>query len=267
MINDILEIVHYGTILVFGVYLSAAFLGVMMNRRNIMILLGFSALCGTINAVFFVFADVGFTEKIYPLIVHLPLIFFLVFFYRYRIVSAVTAVFTVYLCCQLSNWLGLFFLGVTKLIWVYYVVRIIANVAGAALLMCYVAPAMAELLRKSAKDVMILGMMPCIYYIYDYSVTVYTMVLYAGIEVVTEFLGFMLCIFYIFFLLIYFKQYEEKLEAEQRNHMMELQRIQAEKEIEMLNRSERAIAIIRHDMRHYLNDISGFVGNEEYERA
>ena len=93
------------------------------------------------------------------------------------------------------------------------------------------------------------------------------MLLYMGIEVITEFLGFMLCIFYVLFLFIYFKQYEAKREAEQRNQLIEMQRIQSEKEVEMMKRSEYAVSIMRHDMRHYLNDIAGFIESGENDRA
>ena len=50
--DSVLELMHYGTILIFGVYLSAAFLGVWLNRRNILILLVFCVVSGAIDAVF-----------------------------------------------------------------------------------------------------------------------------------------------------------------------------------------------------------------------
>ena len=80
-------------------------------------------------------------------------------------------------------------------------------------------------------------------------------------------MGFFLCIFYIVFVLIYFKQYEEKCEAEQRNELMEMQRIQSQKEIERMKRSQYEISILRHDMRHFLKDILQYVEADELERA
>lgn len=267
MFEYILEILHCGIILVFGIFLSASFLGIRMNRGNIMVLSGFSLILGTMNILSYVLFGAGFTEKIYPLMIHLPLILFLHFFYQYHTNSSILSVFIAYLCCQISNWCGLFFLQVTKQQWVYYSVRIVINIIVLLVLIRFVSMAVAEILQKPAKDILIFGLIPMVYYVYDYVVTVYTALAYSGREVIVEFLGFMLCIFYLLFLFLYFKQYEEKMEAEHRNHLMEMQRLQSEKEVERMKRSEYEIAILRHDMRHFLNDIAGFIEHGENEKA
>ena len=267
MVEHFFEILHYGTILIFGIYASAAFLGIRMNRQNIMILFVFSTAMGMINTCSFLLLGIAITEKIYPLIIHLPLILFFRFVYKYQVTPAVLSVTIAYLCCQISNWAGLFFLNFTHLGLVYYCVRIIINVVVLILLICFVSPAVSQLLQKPAKDIIIFGLMPLVYYLYDYMVTVYTSLFYSGGEVITEFLGFMLCIFFVVFVLVYFKQYEEKREIEQRNEFIEMQRIQSKKELERMKRSEYEMSILRHDMRHFLNDISGFIENGESERA
>lgn len=113
MFEGIMEYVHYGTILVYGIYLSAAFLGVRMNRRNVLILLGVAAFCGALNICSYAFLDVRTTEQIYPLIVHLPLVLFLMFFYKFRVIPSLILVVTVYLSCQVGNWIGLLALYLT----------------------------------------------------------------------------------------------------------------------------------------------------------
>lgn len=262
-----LEILHFGTILLFGIYLSAAFLGIWLNRRNCLVLLAVSAVAGMADAAFYVLYGIRFTEEIYPLITHLPLVIFFVLFYKYRFLSSVIAVLTAYLSCQMSNWMGLLVQSVTEKSWVYYCVRIITTVVVFIILIRYVAAVVAQFLQKSAKDIMIFGMIPVAYYLYDYAVTVYTELLYSGIKVITELLACMLYIFYVVFVLVYFKQYEEKQETKQRNHLMEMQRAQSEKELDRMKRSEYLVSIMRHDMRHFLNDISGFIKNGEYDRA
>ena len=207
------------------------------------------------------------TEQMYPLIIHLPLLLFLKFFYKYRWISAITAIFVAYLCCQISNWMGLLFLNITHFAWVYYSVRIFTTITVFGVLTHFVSFAIAQFLQKKTRDVAILSLMPFVYYVYDYLVTVYSELLYSGMEVVFEFLAFMLCIFYVLFLFIYFKQYEEKQEMEQRNRLLEIQRVQSEKEVEMMKHSEYMVSILRHDMRHYLNDIAGFIENGENDCA
>ena len=267
MIETMLEFCHYGVILVFGIYLSAAFLGVIMNRRNVLILFGFSCFVGMLNVISFVALGTEMTEKVYPLIIHLPLVLFLKLFYKTRKISALLSVLVAYLCCQISNWIGLFCLQLTQFMWVYYAVRITVDVLLLVFLVRYAANAVAQILRKPTKDVMILGLVPLVYYAYDYAVTVYTDMLYSGGKVISEFLAFLLCIFYVAFVIIYFKQYEEKCEAEHRNQLTELQRIQSQREVDRMKRSQYEISILRHDMRHFLNDILGYVEAEDSERA
>lgn len=46
MLVNILSLIHNTTTLLFGVYASAAFLGIRMNRKNILSLLTFSCITG-----------------------------------------------------------------------------------------------------------------------------------------------------------------------------------------------------------------------------
>ena len=92
--DSVLELMHYGTILIFGVYLSAAFLGVWLNRRNILILLVFCVVSGAIDAVSKVLFGAQIAAKLYPLFTHVPLILFLMFFYKYKLIPTMTSVFT-----------------------------------------------------------------------------------------------------------------------------------------------------------------------------
>lgn len=267
MFENILGMVHYSVILLFGIFLTAAFLGIRRNRKNIWKLLCIAGVLGIINGVCFAVWGEEVTEGIYPFIIHLPLIFCFKLVYRCKLVSSALAVFVSYMCCQISNWIGLFFLNITQQQWVYYIVRIVVNIGALILLVVYASTAVAELLKKTTKDIIIFGLIPFVYYLYDYAVTVYTKLFYSAGAVVTEFLGFMLCVFYVLFLVIYFKQYEERMKAEQQNKIMELQCVQAERQVEVMKRSEYAVSILRHDMRHFLSDIAGFVENGEQERT
>lgn len=72
---------------------------------------------------------------------------------------------------------------------------------------------------------------------------------------------------YLIFSVVYFKEYEEKCEIEQHNQLMEMKRGQWEKEVEGIKRSEHAIALIRHDMRHFLSNISSYIDQGETDKA
>ncbi len=267
MLLNVLSFLHNATTLLFGVYISAAFLGVKMNRKNIFSLLSFSLAVGGGYLLSYLLFGVSGTEKLYPLIIHLPLTAFLSLWFKYRPALSALSVLTAYLCCQISNWAGLAALNLTGAQWVYYSVRIAVTVAVFLFLIRFVSNAAAALLQKPTKSLLILGLMPFVYYLFDYTTGVYTSLLYSGLEAVVEFLGFMLCIFYLLFIFLYFKQYEEKQEAEQQNRLMELKRKQYEKELAAIRRAEREISILRHDMRHFLLNILVFIQNGEPQKA
>lgn len=267
MLLTILSLLHNITTLLFGVFVSAAFLGVRMSRKNIFSLLGFSLVVGGVYLLSYLLFDVSGTAKLYPFIIHLPLTAFLSVWFKYRPSLSALSVFTAYLCCQISNWAGLAALSLSHAQWVYYSVRIVVTITVFILLVCFVSDATATLLQKPAKDIFIFGLMPFIYYLFDYATRIYTSLLYSGLEVVIEFLGFLLCIFYLLFIFLYFKQYEEKQNAELENRLMELKRRQYEKELTAIRRSEREISILRHDMRHFLLNLSAYIKNGEPEKA
>ena len=241
MLINILSLIHNTTTLLFGVYASAAFLGIRMNRKNILALLTFSCITGVFYVLSFVSYGASFTEQVYPFIIHIPLVLFLTFYYKYKMVNSVLAVLTAYLCCQISNWIGIAALTLTNQEWVYYSIRICVTIIVFILLVHYVSDITAQLLQKPARSLAILGFMPFVYYIFDYMTSKYTLLLYSGSKVVGEFLGFVLCITYLMFLFLYFKEYEANKEAEQRNQIMEMKRSQSEKELDAIRRSERSL--------------------------
>lgn len=267
MLVNILSLIHNATTLLFGVYASAAFLGIRLNRKNNLALLTFSCITGVFYVLSFVLYGTSFTEQVYPFIIHIPLVLFLTFYYKYNIANSIMSVLTAYLCCQISNWTGIAAMALTHREWVYYSVRICVTIAVFILLVHYVSDITAQLLQKPARSLAILAFMPFVYYIFDYVTSKYTSLLYSGLEVVGEFLGFILCITYLMFLFLYFKEYEASKEAEQRNQIMEMKRIQSEKELDAIRRSERAVSILRHDMRHFLLSISSYIENNDNEKA
>ena len=267
MINSVLELLHHAVTLLFGVYMSAAFLGIRMSRKNIAILCEFSAAVGAVSTLVFVSFGADFTTQVYPLIIHLPLILFLTFFYKYTPLCSTLSVLTAYLCCQISKWVGLAVLSITDAEWVYYSVRIVTTIVVFAVLIRYVSNATAQLIQKSREALLIFAILPFTYYFFDYATGVYTELIYSGEKVVSEFLGFALSIAYLLFLLVYFKQYEEKRETEQRSHILEMQREQYKREIEAQKRSANALSLLRHDMRHFCVAISTYIDSGEYDKA
>jgi len=90
--------------------------------------------------------------------------------------------------------MGLFALALTGQEWCYYVCRILVTV-GAFILLCrYVCQTTAMLFAKTDRELLIIGSLPIIYYIFDYATTKFSSLLYSGNKAVPEFLGFAMCL-------------------------------------------------------------------------
>ncbi len=203
----------------------------------------------------------------YPFITHVPSLLLYWLYFRRKVLSSIFAITSAYLCCQLSKWLSMLSFVVYERRWVEYGIRAVITVILGFLIIRYIAPSVAVILTKPFKTVLIFSILPLAYYLFDYIATVYTNLLYSGSEVVFEFLPFVLCVAYLVFSVVYFREYEEKCEAKQLGQLMEMKRAQSEKEIEAIRRSEYAVALLRHDMRHFMNNIISFIEQGETEKA
>lgn len=267
MILQILTYTHHTTTLLFGVFLSAFFLGVKQDKKNVLQLLLLAVVSGMLYIISAFCIGTAMADQIYPLIVHVPLLCVLVLYYKFRPLPALISIFTAYLCCQCSNWMGLFASALTGQEWCYYVCRILVTV-GAFILLCrYVCQTIAMLFAKTDRELLIIGSLPIIYYIFDYATTKFSSLLYSGNKAVPEFLGFAMCLTYLLFLLVYFREYELKNKAEQYNEMIRMQLSSLHTEMESTRKSEQRMSILRHDTRHHLSAIRTLIQQGESDKA
>lgn len=266
MLRFIFALFNYSTLLLFGVFISAAILDITFNRKNTFILTCFCTVIFALQIVCYIkFGDM--TSELYPLITHAPLTLLYYLLFKRRLLSCIFAVTSSYLCCALTEWFGILVLYVIGVQWVAYGIRAALNLGFGFLIVRYFASSIAVILRKPAKTVVIFSILPVSYFLFDYIATVYTNLLYRGSEAVINFLPLVLCVSYLIFSAIYFREYEEKCEVERHNQLMEMQRSQSEKEIELIKRSEYAVSLLRHDMWHFLNNIIAYIENNDTDKA
>ena len=267
MLVQVLSAIHNITTMLFGIYCSAFFLGVKPNRKNVGTL--FLLFCG--QGILYIIDFLSFGETLanmsYPLIVHFPLILFLSLHYKYSLVSSAVSVFSAYLCCQISNWIGLFILAVTAAQWCYYSARILTTVTTFIILYKYVFRSTKTIFAKDTRELSIIGFLPFVYYVFDYASTKFSSLLYSGNKAIVEFMGFAFCIAYLIFLMVYFQEYENKQELKQYSNLREMQLQSMQKEIEQVKISSQKLAILRHDMRHQLNIILTQLQNDHSDKA
>ena len=267
MLQFVIGMLNNSSLLLFGVFVSAAILSIPFNKKNVVSLLVF---CVFVNVLQYVsYANFGLrgAEWFYPFFTHLTSILMFCIYYKKRFVSSLFAVMSAYLFSQLSRWFSLLALAFSSRLWVSYGVRTAFTLLLGFLILRYYASSIAVILTKPRRTILIFSSLPIAYYLFDYIASVYTDLLYTGTEVVYEFLPFVLSVAYLIFGVVYFKEYEEKVEAEQHNQMMQMKRAQSEREIEAIKRSEYQVSLLRHDMRHFMNNIVSYIDQGDSEKA
>jgi ribosomal protein S20 len=267
MLQFVIGMINNSTLLVFGIFVSAAILSIPFNKKNVVSLLVF---CVFVNVLQYVsYANFGLrgAEWFYPFFTHLTSILLFCIYYKKRFVSSLFAVMSAYLFSQLSRWFSLLALAFSSRLWVSYGVRAAFTLLLGFLILRHYASSIAVILTKPRRTILIFSSLPIAYYLFDYIASVYTDLLYTGTEVVYEFLPFVLSVAYLIFGVVYFKEYEEKVEAEQHNQMMQMKRAQSEREIEAIKRSEYQVSLLRHDMRHFMSNIISYIEQGDAEKA
>ncbi|MCI7323234.1 MAG: GHKL domain-containing protein [Lachnospiraceae bacterium] len=238
-----------------------------MNKKNIGTLLFLSTALIGLQAIIYATLGLDVTQKLYPLISHLPLILLLVFRYKKKLLSCIYAITSAYLCCQLSKWAGIMAMSITGRKWVFYAAQLVSTLLLFFLILQYIASAIALVINKPGKSIVIFGILPVAYYLFDYCTTVYSHLLYSGSQVVCEFLSFMYCLAFLLFTVVYCRAYEKNQQLEQYKRITDIQIAQTKKQIEEIQRTEHEIALLRHDMKHFLCNILSYVENGSIEEA
>ena len=75
-----------------------------------------------------------------------------------------------------------------------------------------------------------------------------------------------MCVSYLFFCVSYFREYEEKNDTLRQNQMLKLQSDEVSAKIAVIQTKEAEISRLRHDMRHYLAEITLLAKEKNYEK-
>lgn len=256
--DTILFFFHHALNLLWGVILSASFIGVRFTKRNAFIVSLLVVLCA-IAQLSVLFFSGGAEERVwqlYPLVIHFPLTVLFCFIFKKKPITSIAAVAVAYLCCQPSKWFGLLVEAFTDNIIVFWVVKIVVAIVTFVVMIRYFSSYMSNLLNKDTRSVMIFGSLPFMYYLFDYVVGIYTNLWVSHYRLAAEFLSFSLCVFFVLFCVVYYKEYEKKIEAEHKEQIISIAAEQQAKEIENMKKSSFETALLRHDMRLMLSNLA-----------
>lgn len=262
-----IRLINLASVGVFGMVLSASFCGGFRRRQKrleagagMAVILGFQGICcfwtGLENIML-----------VYPLIMHLPLTFLLCALSG-RLLWPIISVLTAYLCCQFRRWLALLavtvFSGKTGM---QDVVELAITLPLLLLLLRYISPSVRAISHFTIPIQCQFGLVPLLYYGFDYLTRVYTNMLLEGVLVAVEFMPFVCSGAYLAFIFHTAAAEQERNLLEQTQDNLNMQITQAIREIEVLRESQRKIGIYRHDLRHHMQYLSSCIENGLLEQA
>ena len=252
---------------VFGSVLSASFCNVLATRRSHRIFWCCMVLPLLLQGWVYFQWDAEFFRHIYPLIVHLPLVLILYILTR-RLLWSVISVLTAYLCCQLRRWVALLAVAVfSGGDMMQDVVELIVTIPLLLLLLRFAAPAVRQLSGSSIRIQLKFGVIPALYYGFDYLTRVYTNLLQSGNPAAAEFMPFVCCMAYLVFILYHTTKKQTEIQLQQVQKSLNLQLTQAVREIDTLRESQAMASRYRHDLRHHLQYLAACLENGQTEQA
>ena len=262
-----LGMLNYGLVLAFGLFLSVDIAGGCETMRQKHFVVALCPLFLLAQVVLWLILGFEAVERLYPLIVHIPLMLSLIFALKKPVGVAIVSVSTGYLCCELPNWLRMIAADVSGSPLVGEITYTVLIVPIFFLLQRFFAHAAYETMTLSKTALMLFGSLPLAFYAVDYATTIYSDALYAGIRAINESLLAVFVVFYVIFLTAYHVQMQQRGQAEMQSSMLEAKWTQAQTEMDALRRSQTQAALYQHDMRHHLNMIEGYLDAGKPEQA
>ena len=265
--ETLLYYLHYGLLLLFGLVLSAAFSGVRLSKRSCAVFGALFLLCGMGQLGLFLVFHEDLVWKLYPLIVHLPTVLVLTLVFRKRISTTLAAVASAYLCCQPARWFGILVLALTGNPLLDLIVRVLVLVLTAVICLIFLSPSVSHIYNRNGRWVWIFGIIPLVYYAFDYAAGIYSDLWAQHRAVAAEFLPFFLCLGHMLFCLLYHREFIQTADAERKEQLIRVTAEQQAKEIEAIRRGDYELRLLRHDLRLLLNSLSMCIEEGDKETA
>ena len=267
LVVNIISVLNGTVVGVFGIWLSAAFCDIVWAGRKVLAMGISGAFLLLLQGGVYFLVDDGAVRMLYPLITHVPLAIVLCVFSK-KILWPVISVFVAYLCCQLRRWVALLVVALCSGgNFMQDIVELAITVPLLLLLLKFAAPAVRSISRDRISMQWQFGVIPILSYMFDYLTQVYTDVLSKNSPVVMEFMYFVCSAAYLVFVLRITTEKKIRNQLEQTQDNLNLQVVQAMREIELLRESQQQVATYRHDLRHHMQYLLACIENEQAEHA
>ena len=266
MIGTIILLFRSFIVLIFGVAVCILFAGVPRKSGAKMAIILFIACTLFLQILCWRMLGLEITLKLYPFIAHLPSVLFLALYYRRPWVISISSVLTAYLCCQIPKWVGSLATVITGNRFADHLGYFVAMCIVFYFLKKYVAESVVQLVERSKRSCLLFGVVPLLYYLFDYATTIYTNLLYSGAREAVQFAPSVICTFYLIFVLLYYNETQKQTEAQRERDIFASQFQHAQRELDTMRQIQKNTAIYRHDMRHHLTLIGSFAADGDLHK-
>lgn len=265
--TEVLSLMNYGLVLIYGLLLSVLISGGWENRRQLRLVIALCPVFLLIQIPCWLVFGVTAAKRIYPLMVHLPLALLLTAALKRRWSIALVSVCTAYLCCQLPRWIGLVVGAISHSSLAGEISYTLCIVPIFLLLNRFFVRPVHAAMTASTQSLVLFGSLPVAYYVFDYATVVYWNLFHINGQILLEYLPTVLVFFYVLFLSAYHRQLQNRADAELQSSMLTAELKQSETELEALRSVESQVAMYQHDMRHHLNAIDAYLTANKPENA
>ena len=264
---NMVSIINLASVSVFGLILAARFCDIPWTRRKKLFMTGCITLIMLFQGVILLFTDVYIVRYFYPLITHVPLILTLCIL-NMKFLWPLIAVLTAYLCCQIRKWLALLIVSLFSAGGLMQdFIEIIITLPLFLFLLRFVAPSVRSISHHTTAEKFRFGLIPSLYYGYDYLTVFYTDLLTEYHPVAMEFMPFVCSVAYLTFILQVSEDEHIRIRLEQTQEILNLQITQAMREIAVLRESHHNAITYRHDLRHHMQYLLSCLENKNSKRA
>lgn len=267
MIAVALQVLRYAFTLLFGVAVSACFAGVDRTRKNYLTVGLFAAAAFLVQVTCWLLWGLDAAAKLYPLITHLPLIVLIAARLKRPWLTSVVSVLSAYLCCQVPRWIG-DIAGVALASQLANdAVYLLAVILVYGFLRKHVIKSVRALLAESVESRLLFAAMPLLYYLFDYSTTIYSNLLYSGAEIAVQFMPAVVSVLYFAFAIRYGAATQKQAAIQRERDLLSVQLLQAHLEFASLRQMQQRAAALRHDLRHHVALLQSLVAEGNLGRV
>lgn len=264
---NLVSVINLASVGVFGLILSAGFCDILWSRKKILSMACSISAIMLFQGIVYFFSDVYIVKYFYPLITHLPLTVILWVLSK-EFLWPFISVLTAYLCCQIRRWLALILVSVfSGGALMQDTAELIITLPLLFILLKFVAPSVRSISHYTTGEKYLFGLVPLLYYCYDYLSTFYIGLLLEENQAAAEFMPFVCSITYLIFVLRLSENKCIRIRLEQTQEVLNLQVAQAIREIAVLRESHQKSSAYRHDLRHHMQFLLSCIKNERLEQA